>query len=165
MAGRPTCSPGLTSLNEMSGIVRNTPLGRAQPGDQRGSRPPGGAGSALTVATCLVLALFGMAQALLGTFFYSVGPAPAASVGFDVAIFATCLLGGWGLGRPLGGVIPAVGWFVVAFVLASGTGAGSVLITATVAGDWFLFGGAAAAAAGMIAALTIWSRLGRARPR
>ena len=108
----------------------------------------------LTVTTYVMLVLFGMAQALLGTFFYGSGPAPLASIGFDVAILATCLLGAWGLGRVLGAVAPAVGWFIVAFILASGTAGGSVLITASSAGEWFLFGGAAGATAGLIAATT-----------
>lgn len=112
-----------------------------------------------------MLVLFGMAQALVGAFFYEVGPAPAASIGFDLAILATCLMGAWGLGRPLGGVIPALGWFFVAFVLASGTGGGSVVITASTAGEWFLFGGAASATAGIVAVLTVWSRFGLSRPR
>jgi hypothetical protein len=133
---------------------RHGPSGR--PGEAAGD-------SALTVVTCVMLALFGMAQALVGAFLYGVGPAPVASIGFGLAILATCLLGAWGLGRPLGGVIPAIGWFIVAFVLATGRGGGSVLITASAAGEWFLFGGAACAAAGMVAAMTIWSRFGLGR--
>lgn len=112
-----------------------------------------------------MLGLVGMVQALVGAFFYGVGPAPVAAICFDLAMLATCLIGGWGLARPLGGVIPAIGWFIVAFVLASGTGGGSVLITASAAGEWFLFGGAACATAGMVAAMTIWSRLGLGRQR
>jgi hypothetical protein len=54
--------------------------------------------------------------------------------------------------------MPAVGWFVAAFVLAMGTKGGSVLITNTSAGEWFLFGGAACAAAGALAAFARWSR-------
>ena len=119
--------------------------------------------TALTVLTCAMLVLFGMGQALVGTFFYSAGPAPVASALFDLAILATCLLGGWGLGRALGAVAPAVGWIVVAFILASGTGSGSVLITATAAGEWFLYGGALCATAGMIAGLVIWTKFGRYR--
>ena len=135
------------------------PVGRS-----RGDAPPPG-DTALTIVASVMLALFGMAQALVGTFFYNVGPAPIVSIGFDLAILATCLLGAWGLGRALGGVIPAIGWFLVAFVLASGTGGGSVLITATPAGEWFLFGGAACATAGMVAVLTVWSRRAIARRR
>ena len=117
---------------------------------------------ALTIATYVLLVLFGMAQALLGVFFYGSGPAPIASLGFDLAIFASCLLGAWGLRRPAGGLAPAAGWFLVAFVLASGTSGGSVLVAASTAGEWFLFGGAASAAFGVVAAFTVWSRHGRA---
>jgi hypothetical protein len=111
--------------------------------------------TALTAATYVMLVLFGMAQALLGTFLYGAGPAPLASIGFDLAILATCILGAWGLDRALGGVAPAIGWFIVAFILASGTPGGSVLIAATSAGEWFLFGGAAGATVGMVAAASI----------
>lgn len=111
----------------------------------------------------VVLVLFGMAQALLGTFFYGSGPAPLASLGFDVAIFATCLLGSWGTGRASGAFATAAGWYLVAFILASGTKGGSVLITASLAGEIFLFGGAAAAMIGVIVAFTVWSRARLAR--
>jgi hypothetical protein len=155
--------------------VSNAPADRASrsrrgrltgPGVGLGTGPGAGPGdTALTVVTCVMLALFAMAQALVGTFFYGAGPAPVASIGFGLAILATCLLGGWGLGRPLGGVVPALGWFIVAFVLATGTRGGSVLIAATSAGEWFLFGGAACATAGMVGAMTIWSRRGLGRMR
>jgi len=142
--------------------VSNVPVGQVD--NSRNDSPGRSADSGLTIATCVLLALFGMAQALLGAFFYGAGPAPLASIAFDLAIAGTCLLGGWGLHRPLGGVIPAIGWFVVAFVLATGTSGGSVLITASAAGEWFLFGGAACATAGMVAAITIWSRSGLSKP-
>jgi hypothetical protein len=145
----------------VSRIVSNLPSGRVD--HDRRDHQGGSRDTALTVVTCVMLALFGMAQALVGAFFYGVGPAPLASIGFGLAILATCLLGSWGLGRPLGGVIPAIGWFLGAFVLASGTGGGSVLITANTAGEWFLFGGAACATAGIVAVLTIWSRFGLSR--
>lgn len=144
------------------GLGGQVDRGRREPSRLSGERP---ADTALTVVTCVVLALFGMAQALVGAFFYGVGPAPVAAIGFDLAILATCLLGAWGLGRPLGGVLPAIGWFVVAFVLASGTGGGSVVITASTAGEWFLFGGAACATAGIVAVLTMWSKFGLGRSR
>lgn len=134
--------------------------GKQQPG---GQQPPNDV--LVTVVTFVVLVLFGMALALVGTFFYSAGPALLVPICFDLAILASCLLGGWGLGRPAGALGPAVGWIVVAFALASGTSGGSVLITATGAGELFLFGGAACATAGVIAAFTIWSRSGLARSR
>ncbi len=135
--------------NSRAGFLRPDPPGR-QPG------------VALTVATYVGLLVFGAMQALVGTFFYGAGPAPVASVLFDLAIFATCLLGAWGLQRPSGGLAAAAGWFIVVLILASGTSGGSVLISATAAGEWFLFGGAAGAAAGVVAAFTIWTR--RSRP-
>lgn len=157
---------GWPSLERVSRIVSNAPVGQVEDSHRDRSGQSGrSADSALLIITSVMLLLFGMAQALLGTFFYGAGPAPLASIGFDLAILATCLVGGWGLARPLGGVIPAIGWFVVAFVLASGTGGGSVLITASAAGEWFLFGGAACATAGMVAAITIWSRFGLGKPR
>ena len=121
----------------------------------------GGAGDrALTIAAYLMLLLFGVAQAVLGTFFYSVGPVPLASLGFDVLLLATCLLAAWGLGRPAAAFVPAAGWFMAAFILASGTSGGSVLITASTAGEWFLFGGSASGMLGLVAAFTVAARVG-----
>jgi hypothetical protein len=118
---------------------------------------PGRTGQAIAIGAYLALFLFGIAQAMLGAFFYGSGPVPLAAIGFDVAVFGTCLLGGWGMRRAAGALAPACGWFVAAFVLASGTPGGSVLITATTAGTWFLFGGAASAAAGLVTVFLVWS--------
>jgi len=124
---------------------------------------PGDEGRAVTVGAYLALFLLGMAQAILGAFFYDSGPVPIAAIGFGAAIFGTCLLGGWGLRRPAGALAPAAGWLIAAFVLASGTSGGSVLITATTAGTWFLFGGAASAAAGLVTVFLVWSGPRRSR--
>jgi hypothetical protein len=124
-----------------------------------------GAGRAAAVGVYLTLLLFGAAQAVLGAFFFDSGPVPLAAIGFDVAIFGTCLLGGWGTRRSAGGLAPALGWFLTAFLLASGTSGGSVVITATAAGTWFLFGGAAATAAGLIVGFVLWSGSARADTR
>jgi hypothetical protein len=134
---------------------------RADPGGP-GRRDRHAADMSLTIAVYLALVLFGLAQGVLGTFFYGSGPAPLAALGFDAAIFATCLLGAWGLRRPAGGLAPAVGWIVAAFVLANGTSGGSVLIAAATAGEVFLFGGAASVAVGVVVAFTVWSRSARA---
>jgi hypothetical protein len=42
-------------------------------------------------------------------------------------------------------------------ILAMGTAGGSVLITNTGAGQWFLFGGAVCAAAGVVIGFVRWS--------
>ncbi len=160
-AGRTICSPGLTSLLGVNRIGPNTVANVTEPGS---GKPPSPSGDlAMTLVTYLALVLFGAAQGLLGTFYYSAGPAPLASIGFDLAILATCVLGGWGLGRPSGGLAPAAGWLLATFILASGTSGGSVLITANGAGEWFLFGGAASATAGVIVAFTVWSKTALAR--
>jgi hypothetical protein len=101
-----------------------------------------------------MLFLLGVAQSLVGCFQYSraLGPVPAAALAFDLAIGVTCVLGAWGMRSPLGGLMPAVGWFVASYVLAMGTSGGSVVITNTGAGKWFLFGGSACAAAGVLVA-------------
>jgi hypothetical protein len=46
--------------------------------------------------------------------------------------------------------MPAVGWFITSFVLAMSTSGGSVVITNTAAGKWYLFGGSACAIAGVV---------------
>jgi hypothetical protein len=120
---------------------------------------PGGADRALTVATYAMLLVFGAAQGVLGSFYYGSGPVPLAALGFDLAILATCLFGAWGLRRPAGAIAPAAGWIAATFLLAAGTSAGSVLVTATTAGEWFLFGGAAAVAAGVVIAFVLSPRL------
>lgn len=121
--------------------------------------------SRLTGVTYLALFLLGLGQGLVGAFYYGVGPAPLAALGFDVCILATCLLGAWGTQSALGGFAPAAGWFVATFVLASGTSAGSVIITASSAGEWFLFGGAVAAMIGVVGGFTLWSRRKPAGPK
>lgn len=120
---------------------------------------------ALTPATYLALFLFGAAQGLLGAFFYNSGPPPLAALGFDLLILATCLLGAWGTQSGAGGFVPALGWFIAAFVLASGTSSGSVIVTASSGGEVFLFGGAAGAMIGVIAGFIRWSRRRPAGPR
>ena len=59
----------------------------------------------------------GAARVLIGSFQYSRGPVPLVAIVLDLAIFVTCLLGGWGLRIFLGGIIPAIGWFIASFVL------------------------------------------------
>jgi len=107
---------------------------------------------------CMLL-LFGALLGLIGCFQYSraLGSFPVAAVGFAVAIGVTCVLGAWGMQRPLGGLMPAVGWFITSFVLAMGTPGGSVVITNTAAGKWYLFAGSACAAAGVVIGFVRWS--------
>jgi len=106
-----------------------------------------------------MLLLLGALLGLIGCFQYgrALGSFPVAAVGFAVLIGVTCVLGAWGMRRPLGGLMPAVGWFITSLVLAMGTPGGSVVITNTAAGKWYLFGGSACAAAGVVFGFVRWS--------
>lgn len=131
----------------------------SNPGTEPGARD----GHAQTVAGYVALFLVGLVQGLIGTFQYSRGPGVLMAVVFDALILATCVLGSWGMRTALGGLLPAVGWFVVTFVLSSSSAGGSVIVTNTPAGKWFLFGGAVCAAAGAVYGFARWSRASRER--
>ncbi len=107
-----------------------------------------------------VLFLLGAVQAGMGSFQYgwAIGSVPAAALGCCAAIFLTCLLAGW-LMRSLGGaLLPAIAWILVSFVLAMPDAQGSVVITNTAGGKWYLYGGAVSALLGVAAAFAIWVR-------
>jgi hypothetical protein len=100
----------------------------------------------------VALFLLGLAEGVIGCFQFSrsVGPVPVAALACCAAILLTCVLAGWGMGSPLGGLVPALGWFLASFVLSlPGTG-GSVIVTNTTAGKWYLYGGAVSAGVGML---------------
>lgn len=128
-----------------------------------GSGPPSGENHlAVTAGGYIALFVLGMVQALLGTFFYSSGPGVLVAVLFAAAILATCALGASGMRTALGGVLPAVGWFLLALLLSSTNSAGgSVIVTDTAAGKVFLFGGSVCAAAGAVYGFVRWSRASR----
>jgi len=112
---------------------------------------------ALKAACYLVLLVLGAAEGLIGSFQYSRSPAPLIAIVLAVVIFVTCLLCGLGMQSFAGGIVPAVGWFAASFVLSMPSSNGSVIITATTAGKWYLYGGALAAAAGAGAAFVLWA--------
>jgi hypothetical protein len=146
--------------------VTNKPEPGAQSpvgGPPVGLPDPGRGDDRLTgVSAYVMLFLLGVLEALIGTFQYSRGPVPLAAVCFAALILATCVLAAWGMQTALGGLMPGAGWLLAAFALASGTTGGSVLITNTTAGKWFLFGGAACAAGGCLVAYLGWSKLAEA---
>jgi hypothetical protein len=122
-----------------------------------------GDGSAVTAAAYIALLLVGGLLGLIGAFQFSRGPAPLVAILFDLAILVCCVLGARGMRTALGGVLPAVGWFIVTVLLTSTSAGGSVIVTATSAGMWFLYGGAVSAAAGAVYAFARWSRSRRQR--
>jgi hypothetical protein len=124
------------------------PGGRRVPGTDPHIRPfVTGGGYAL-------LFVFGAAQGLIGCFQFSVAasPIPLAALGFCALIAATCLLGAAGMGSAAGALVPAVGWFLASLVLTMPTAQGSVIVTNTAAGEWYLYGGSACAAVAVMIA-------------
>jgi hypothetical protein len=118
----------------------------------------------LKAAGYVMLLVFGAVQGLIGSFQYSQSPAPLIAILLVVIIFATCAGCGWGIGTFGAALLPAVGWLLTTFILAMPRPNGSVVITATAAGEWYLYGGAVACAAGCVAAF--YTRLRRSvRPR
>ncbi len=116
-----------------------------------------------TGAAYLALFVLGGMEGLIGCFQFSrgTGPVPVAALAFCVVIFATCLLGGIGLSSPMGALVPAFGWFLVSFVLTMPTASGSVIVTNTTAGKWYLYGGAACAGLAAVLAFVLPRRSGR----
>ncbi len=120
---------------------------------------------ALNAAVYLVLFVLGAIQGVIGSFQYSQSPVPLVAIVFDVAIFATCVLAGWGLRSLAGGLLPAIGWIIASFVLSMPSSNGSVIIANTTAGKWYLYGGAVATLAGATITFVLWARRQPRQPR
>jgi peptidoglycan/LPS O-acetylase OafA/YrhL len=113
-----------------------------------------------TPATYAMLFVLGAMQGLIGCFQFSrsVGNIPVAAFAFCALILTTCLFAGAGMASPFGGLVPALGWLLASFVLTLPTTSGSVVVTNTTAGKWYLYGGAVSAAAGIVLAFRWRSR-------
>ncbi|HWG01417.1 MAG TPA: DUF6113 family protein [Trebonia sp.] len=132
------------------------------PPEPQEPQPPGERG--LGAASYVVLFVLGAVQGVIGSFQYSQHPVPLIAIILDVAIFATCVLGGWAMRSLAGGLAPAAGWIITSFILSMGNAQGTVIITATTAGEWYLYGGALAAAVGAGTAFVRWA-YSQGRPR
>ena len=100
-----------------------------------------------------VLFLCGAVQGLIGSFQYShtAGPVPVAALISCAVILATCVLGAWATHSVSGAVLPGIGWVLTSFVLSMPVSNGSVIITSTAPGKWYLYGGTLSVAAGVVA--------------
>ena len=104
----------------------------------------------ITGGAYAVLFLLGLVEGVLGSFQYSravLGGVPLAAIGFALAIGITCGLAGWAMGTMIGALVPAIGWFLASFGLAMPVAGGSVIISNTTAGEWYLYGGSGLRAA------------------
>jgi hypothetical protein len=113
---------------------------------------------AYTFTVYVVIFVVGLVQGVIGSFQYSQPPVPVIAILLAVIIFATCVLCGWGTMTFSGALAPAAGWLLASFYLSMGTHQGSVIIANTTAGKWYLYGGALAVVASLLANFALWLR-------
>ncbi|MGH3149517.1 MAG: hypothetical protein ACRDOB_02130 [Streptosporangiaceae bacterium] len=119
-----------------------------------------------TGATYFMLFLLGAAQGLVGSFQYShvVGAVPVVALACCVVLLVTCLLAAWAMRASSGALVLALGWLVVSFLMAMPVPSGSLVITGTTPGEWYLYGGTICALLGLGLSLSTRVR-GAAVPR
>ncbi len=112
-----------------------------------------------------LLFLLGALEALIGCFQFSraVDSFPLAALVLAAAIGVTCVLGAIGMESAAGALVPALGWFGVSVVLSLPTSGGSVLISNSLAGQVYLYGGSVCAAGGVVVAFLRRARTGPPR--
>jgi hypothetical protein len=114
----------------------------------------------VTVGVYSMLFLFGAVQGLIGSFQYSRASrsVPVAALLCCVVILATCLLAAWATRSVSGAVLPGIGWIIASFVLSMPVSNGSVIITSTTPGEWYLYGGTLSVAAAVVASFVGMAR-------
>jgi uncharacterized membrane protein len=119
-----------------------------------------GTGLLFTVAVYVALFVLGAVEGLIGSFQYSAvaGSVPVVALVCCVVLLATCLLAAWAMRSVSGAFAPAAGWLVASFVLSMPVSSGSVIITNTTAGQWYLYGGTLSAAIGVAVSFGPWTR-------
>ena len=127
----------------------------------KGTRTP------FNVAVYGMLFVLGAVQGVIGSFQYSwtAGSVPVVVLVCCAVLLATCLLGAWATRSVSGAFAPAVGWMVAAFVLSMPVSNGSVIITNTAAGRWYLYGGTVSAVAAVALSFRGWIRRAGTRAR
>jgi hypothetical protein len=117
----------------------------------------------------LLLFVLGAMEGLIGSFQFphSAGGVPVAALAFCLLILVTCLLAGAGMGTASAALSVAAGWLVSSLVLSLPTSGGSVVVTNSTAGKWYLYGGTVCASLGVGLALRGHRKppASRARPR
>ena len=118
----------------------------------------------VTGAVYGALVVLGAVEGLIGSFQYShvAGPVPLAALVSCLVILATCLLASWAVRSATGALMPAFGWILASFVMSLPASNGSVIITNTAAGKWYLYGGTLSTVVGVALAFAGFARV---RPR
>ena len=121
----------------------------------------GGRGLLVTGGAYAVLFLLGAVEGTIGSFQYlhTAGPVPLAALAFCAALLVTCLLAGWGMRAVSGALVPAMGWIIASFVLSMPVANGSVVITATSPGEWYLYGGTVSVVLGVGISFGSWIKV------
>ena len=127
-----------------------------------------GTGTLFNVAVYGMLFVLGAVLGVIGSFQYSwmAGSVPVAALAWCAVLLATCLLAAWAMRSVSGALAPAAGWILAAFLMSMPVSNGSVIITNTAAGRWYLYGGTVTAVAGALLAFVVMIRSqGRTRAR
>jgi hypothetical protein len=104
-----------------------------------------------------VLFVLGVVEAMIGSFQYARAPkpVPVAALACCAGILLTCVLAAWAMRSVSGAVLPGMGWVITSFVLSMPVSNGSIIITATTPGEWFLYGGTLSVAVAVVAAFAL----------
>ena len=123
-----------------------------------------GTWSPVSVGAYGVLFLLGLVEGTIGSFQYAhtAGSVPVAALAFCVVILATCLLAAWAMHSVSGAILPGMGWIIASFVLSMPVSNGSVIITNTTPGQWYLYGGTLSVAVAVVLSFAGMARAGRA---
>jgi len=111
----------------------------------------------LTAAAYAALFLAGAVQGLIGSFQYSRN-APLGAIMLCVVLLATCLLGAWAMRSVSGALCIAAGWMAASFILSMPVSGGSVIITNSAAGKWYLYGGTACSVSALALSFAVLGR-------
>jgi hypothetical protein len=125
-------------------------------------------GTLFNVAVYAMLFILGAVQGVIGSFQYSwmAGSVPVAALAWCALLLATCLLGAWAMRSVSGALAPAAGWILAAFLMSMPVSNGSVIITNSAAGRWYLYGGTVTAVVGALLSFVVVVRgQGRTRAR
>jgi len=111
-----------------------------------------GPGWPVAVGVYGVLFLLGVTEGAIGSFQYSrePEPVPVAALVCCAVILLTCLLAAWGMRSASGALLPGMGWIITSFLLSMPVSNGSVIITGTRPGEWYLYGGTLSVAAAVV---------------
>jgi hypothetical protein len=133
------------------------PSGRSGTTGKRGTRSTV---SLVSVGVYGVLFLLGVVEGMIGSFQYArtVGSVPVAALVCCAVILATCLLAAWAMRSVSGAVLPGMGWIIASFVLSMPASNGSVIITNTTPGRWYLYGGTLSVAVGVVLSFALLAR-------